>query len=120
VFQKYSWRVRSRSLDGARVIGSQSGGSALFQKFGLEKQREVARRQRELAFIDSSEWRSMIYWMLPTLLVAALLGAALSDLTGSVVDASGGSIVAAKVTVERASGEPLSDRLRALLRAVPF
>jgi hypothetical protein len=46
--------------------------------------------------------------MVSPLLLALLLGAALSDVTGLVVDQSGGIVAGARVTLERASGEPLS------------
>jgi hypothetical protein len=45
--------------------------------------------------------------MLVSLLLAAVLGAASGDITGSVVDQSGGVVAGAKVTVERPSGSPL-------------
>jgi len=43
VFQKYSGRVRSRGLDGARVIEPRSDTSSPFQKFGLSEQ-PIARK----------------------------------------------------------------------------
>jgi hypothetical protein len=46
--------------------------------------------------------------MLSPLLLALLLGAALSDVTGLVVDQSGGIVAGARVTLERASEEPLA------------
>jgi hypothetical protein len=45
--------------------------------------------------------------MLLPLLLAALFGATLADITGWVVDQSGGIVAGAKVTVERPSGESL-------------